>query len=400
MAKKPNQVTTEQKRILILSAGLTNYIVGQIQLGVRQFTLNRPEWQMGYLNVRNTSLADIREALAWNPDGILVLERPSLVPIVLEVSDTPMALVDLYHEHPEKISRVEIDDKGIGANAARYFLKNRFEHFAVVTCPGEPGFSSYRAQGFIDELRKNGHTPAQFEVNYVSEQPWHENPELDSWLKQLPKPTAVYSVQDLVAQRIIERSKRLDIRIPTELSVVGTDNSQNICEANRPFISSMPQPLELAGFEVASLLEELMNQHVPGKELPVLKRQIEPGDVVERQSSSLRAVPDEIIATAANYLRTHIILGGTIPDAAREAGVNRRTLERGFRKYLGSTPGEYVREIKIDHAKKLLAETDLRMWEVAQSCKMTQEHFTTFFREETGMTPSAYRRTRKRNAAI
>lgn len=384
-----------EKRILICSTGLTKFIGGKVQLGFRRFTLNRPGWQMGYLNVESCSPEDIELALGWDPHGILVVAQTTMVPSIMKLTDTPVVLVDLMHEHPENISRIEIDDQGIGRNAAKYFLQNRYEQFGVVTWPGNPAFSSYREKGFTDELAEQGFNTAHFEVEHFSEQPWHENPRLDTWLKELKKPTAVYCIQDMVAQRIIERCKRLEIRVPTEVSVLGTDNSINICEANRPFISSMPQPLDLAGFEAATLLSELIDLQDQGRPLTPVSRFIGAGDAVERQSSSLRAIPDEVIATAANYLKTHIILGGTIADAAKEAGVNRRTLERGFRKFLGTTPGEYVREIKINHAKKLLAETDLRMWEVAKACRMTQEHFTTFFREEAGMTPSAYRRTRK-----
>jgi LacI family transcriptional regulator len=337
----------------------------------------------------------VSEALKWKPHGIFVVQRPEKVPDLMKIRGVPLVLVDQFHDHPRGISRIEIDNEGVGRNAARYFLQNYFEHFAVVLWPGNPGFSAYRERGFTKELHRNKFDVSSFEVEHFSEQPWHENPQLDRWLQQLPKPVAVYCVQDMIAQRILERCRGLGIRVPTEVSVLGTDNSPLICESNRPFISSMPQPLEQAGFEAAAMLEKKMKLKAAGKPFPVTHKLIPVGDAVERQSSSLRAIPDPNIAQAADLLRNLIIQGGTISDAAREVGITRRTLERGFMKYMGVTPGVYVRGLKIAHAKKLLVETDLRMWEIAKACRMTQEHFTMFFREEAGVTPSTYRRTRK-----
>jgi transcriptional regulator GlxA family with amidase domain len=57
-----------------------------------------------------------------------------------------------------------------------------------------------------------------------------------------------------------------------------------------------------------------------------------------------------------------------------------------------------MNEVKLDHAKRLLRESELRMWEIAEACLMTQEHFATFFRKNANISPSAYRRKRKNPA--
>lgn len=118
--------------------------------------------------------------------------------------------------------------------------------------------------------------------------------------------------------------------------------------------------------------------------------------VEERQSTSLRAIPDPAVARAAEYLHDHALTGGTIAEAARVAGINRRSMERGFQLHLGVSPGEYIKEVKTDHAKRLLIGTELRMAEVAEACGMVQDHFSTFFKTSIGMTPSGYRRKHKR----
>ncbi|MGA0332983.1 MAG: helix-turn-helix domain-containing protein [Kiritimatiellia bacterium] len=219
---------------------------------------------------------------------------------------------------------------------------------------------------------------------------------MDLWLRELPKPVAVYCVQDLVALRIMEQCRSLEIRVPTEVSLLGTDNHRVLCRSLRPFLSSIPQLLENAGFEAAELLAEQLNLRAAGVKPDPVSKVIEPGEVVVRQSSSLKAIPDPAIAKAVNFIHDHALSGASIAEAAREGGLNRRAMERGFQRHLGVTPGQYIHEVKLDHAKRLLRETDLRMWEIADSCLMTQEYFANFFRRSVGMSPSAYRRKRRR----
>jgi len=383
------------KRILMCITGLSQGFELDVLLGIRRFALNRPDWEMGYLDARDAQDQPLRDVLAWNPDGILIVTRPANVPELLRLKDVPTVIIDRHHERLPGLSRVEVDDEAVGRRAAEYFLKNRFEHMAVVVSPENPPYSEYRQQGFTRVLEARGMTPHLFQINQIGGRPWYRHPELNTWLEGLPKPVGIYCVQDMVAQRILEQCRSLNLHTPSEVSVLGTDNHPLLCEAFRPFLSSIPQPLEACGFRAAELLQKLLDIRAAGKEAPVICEFIAPGEVVERQSTSLRAIADPAIAKAAKYLHDQVLEGGSIDQAVRVAGVNRRALERGFQRHLGVSPGQYMNEVKIDHAKRLLAETDLRMSEVAEACGMVQEHFATFFRKNTGQTPSAYRRQKR-----
>jgi LacI family transcriptional regulator len=376
--------------------GLSQYYELDVLMGIRRFALNRPDWEMGYVDADAAHGEPLREVLAWKPDGILIVTQSTRVPELLRLKDVPTVIIDRHHDHPPGVSRIEVDDEAVGRRAAEYFLKNRFSHLAVAVSPQNPLYSSLRADGFAKALAARRITPHTFQVQQISGRPWFHQPELNAWLESLPKPVGIYCVQDMVAQRILEQCRELGLHIPSEVSVLGTDNHRLLCEAFRPFLSSIPQPLEACGFRAAELLQELLEYRAAGKTAPVVCERIAPGDVVERQSTSLRAIADPAIAKAANYLHDHLLQGGSIDEAVRVAGINRRSLERGFQRHLGVTPGQYMNEVKIDHAKRLLTETELRMSEVAEACGMVQEHFATFFRKQTGQTPSAYRRKMRR----
>ncbi len=65
---------------------------------------------------------------------------------------------------------------------------------------------------------------------------------------------------------------------------------------------------------------------------------------------------------------------------------------RLFKKISGMTPHAYLALLRIERARRLLAETDMPIIEVgAQVGYASQSHFTKIFREATGLTPRAFR---------
>ena len=81
-----------------------------------------------------------------------------------------------------------------------------------------------------------------------------------------------------------------------------------------------------------------------------------------------------------------------LTDIARDAGVHAVHLARAFRECFGCTPGEYVRQRRIDHASHELSASVRSIAEIALDAGFASpSHFATAFRRATGMTPRAYR---------
>jgi LacI family transcriptional regulator len=382
-----------KKRILICKdRESSNFITDRILLGIQQVALARTDWKTGQMIAFEVRKGTTQDVLGWKPDGLLVICRPSAVPDILHVPDLPTVVVDIYHERPDVVCRLEPDDEAVGRQAAAYFLHHHFEHFGVVVSPENPLFSQLREQGFTEALAAEGIQVARFEIEHLIDRPWYRNPALEEWLTALPKPAGVYGVSDATVLRVMDHCEQIGIRIPSQISLLGTDNHPVICSSVRPSISSVPHPAERIGIRAAEVLEDLMQQQAAGSTPELHHELVGPDPVMERQSTSLRAIPDPVIAKAVNYLHDHALEGATADEAAQAAGVNRRTMERGFRELLGLSPGQYIAEVKIDHAKRLLLETDLRMWEIASRCGMSPEYFNTLFRRLNGQTPNTFRK--------
>jgi AraC family transcriptional regulator len=89
----------------------------------------------------------------------------------------------------------------------------------------------------------------------------------------------------------------------------------------------------------------------------------------------------------------------TLRALARDAGVHPVHLTRAFRRAYGVTPGDYVRQRRLDRACDQLAHSAKPVAEVALEAGFSSpSHFATFFRRTVGLSPSVYRASARTRA--
>ena len=72
--------------------------------------------------------------------------------------------------------------------------------------------------------------------------------------------------------------------------------------------------------------------------------------------------------------------------------VSRSTLYSRFKDLTGQSLGNYINDYKLNRAKEMLSSTDMTMVEISDALGFTtQRYFSTFFKDKTGMTPTAFR---------
>lgn len=80
-------------------------------------------------------------------------------------------------------------------------------------------------------------------------------------------------------------------------------------------------------------------------------------------------------------------------DVAKYAYVSSSYLSLLLKKETGKTFIEYLTDIRMEHARKLLLETEMKNYEVAQACGFANAtYFSTVFKSVYGMSPSVYRK--------
>lgn len=83
----------------------------------------------------------------------------------------------------------------------------------------------------------------------------------------------------------------------------------------------------------------------------------------------------------------------TLAEMAEQCGIQRTQLGKVFQKLTGSTPMEYLFRIRIERAKTLLRESDIKIIDIAFECGYgTSQYFANTFKQATNMTPSEYRK--------
>ncbi len=82
----------------------------------------------------------------------------------------------------------------------------------------------------------------------------------------------------------------------------------------------------------------------------------------------------------------------TLAEIASAAYLSEFHFARLFKKITGLTPHAYLAGLRVERARRLLAESDLSIVEVGAAVGYaSQSHFTKIFREATGLTPRSFR---------
>ncbi|MHC8332837.1 helix-turn-helix domain-containing protein [Pseudomonas sp. LB3P25] len=95
---------------------------------------------------------------------------------------------------------------------------------------------------------------------------------------------------------------------------------------------------------------------------------------------------------AKEMLCAHIADGVSVEKLARECSFSRCHFSRAFKLSLGSSPHQYLLQLRVDKAKKLLLNPLLKITDVAIDCGFSDSsHFTKVFSRCTGFSPSYWR---------
>ena len=277
--------------------------------------------------------------------------------------------------------RVTVDNRAVGRQATDHFLDLGVRNFAYAGYDSL-AFSRRRRDGFVQQLASRGLNSAVIAHR--------EYPLTMDALARCPRPLGLFCCTDEVARRLLDRCVERGWRVPEEVLVLGVDNSVYECEAGLVSLSSVPSEGQRVGFRAVELLAELIDG-APPPDGPVL---LPPGPVVQRESTDLIAAELPGVAEAIRYIREHACEGIDVSDVVRVSHLSRATIDRHVADVLGRTPHEEIRRVQIERARQLLRETNLRVADVAGACGFRQpNYFMRVFREETGQTPTAFRRS-------
>lgn len=113
---------------------------------------------------------------------------------------------------------------------------------------------------------------------------------------------------------------------------------------------------------------------------------------LNRSEQALRSF--EAFERTVAYIEAHYHEPVTIPQLARLEGMSTSRFERHFKRTFQTTPIDYITQIRIRHASRLLVTTTTPIVEIALQCGFyDHSHFTRHFKKALGVSPLRYRKT-------
>lgn len=101
-----------------------------------------------------------------------------------------------------------------------------------------------------------------------------------------------------------------------------------------------------------------------------------------------------ILEKAREFIRQHYGENLSVADISESVNISQSLLFKLFRTEENATPMEYLRRVRIEQAKKLLFESQLKICDISTACGFSDTaYFCKVFKDQTGSSPASYRKS-------
>ncbi|ULB35589.1 MULTISPECIES: xylose operon transcription regulator XylR [Proteiniphilum] len=314
----------------------------------------------------------------WDQEGANLLATLN-IPILLQN----------YKERSPYFSNLTGDYIGTGQMAAKFFIKRRYRNFAFYGNKGVV-WSRERAEGFWKEVEKAGGNYYYFESENLNGEQWSKSHiQLDEWLLSLPKPVGLFACDDSFALQVSEICKINNIKIPEDISLLGVDNDELICNLSDPPISSIMTDVEKGGYEAGRLIDRFIKREIT-----------EPFDIIIRptrfelrKSTEKYDISNEYISEIVNFIEDNFTTDINIDSFSEMVPLSRRNLEVKFKDEMGISIYQFILSCRIDYFAHLLLTTDRTLFDLALESGFNDcKNISRIFKKMKGCTPIEYRK--------
>jgi LacI family transcriptional regulator len=162
--------------------------------------------------------------------------------------------------------------------ATRHLIQMGHKRLAVIAGPLKLTNAAERLKGFMRALNE---ARIVIEPEYVQEARFDTASGYQAALRllqMLPRPTAIFACNDLMAFGVLQAARELNLRCPEDLSIAGFD-SLEFTKFTDPSLTSVYQP----GYQLGATAARLLLQRVDGMQFPA-KKVLLPTELKKRNS--------------------------------------------------------------------------------------------------------------------
>ncbi len=224
----------------------------------------------------------LEEARAYGAAGVLLFpidatyRDPALLKLLAE--GFPVVLLDHYIPGVD-VDYVVSDGYGGMLRAVQHLLGLGHRRIGFVTWDVQRSGEAGRFLGFQQGLREWGIEPAADLICQLEEYPVEDMSPLIELLSRPDRPTAIVTLNDYLAIKVMKVCRDLKLRIPQDLALIGFDNTDLAAQLEVP-LTTVSQPIHEIG---AQAVRFLLNKITGRSQGP--QRLILPTSLVIRESS-------------------------------------------------------------------------------------------------------------------
>ncbi len=326
----------------------------------------------------------------WRGDGCIAMAGKSAMPF-LESLHVPVVHVTAAGSNMSP--GVALDNAGIGKAAADFFLGLGFRNLACYSTDLGTETSVARHNGFAEQAAAQGASTTTLALkrkyrpksgDWEKEKQW-----LKHQLRSLPKPLAVFCIDDTMAVRVVDACKECDIDIPADVSILGVGNMELACECSAVPLSSFRIDFEKIGYNAAAMLDEILAGAPPPSRHLVIRH----SGIEERQSTHTLAAQNPAGQKALHFMLDNFVSPISLQQVCEAGGLTRRQLTYIVRDELHTSPGKLLEDLRIKKACNLLSRTHYPIKRVAHESGLgTALRLQRIFRKRFTLSPSEWRK--------
>lgn len=225
------------------------------------------------------------------------------------------------------------------------------------------------------------------------------------WMDGWRLPIGVYVGADEMGRYVAQACLERGWRVPQDVALICGMNEETYCLDPRPSLTSVEMGHVRVGYEAAQLLDRLMDEKAAGRKRKTNAETehifVPPQTLVVRDSTDFFAVDDPLVAAALEFIsaNSHRPIGPS--NVGQAVATDLRTLQRRFRKFLDRSIAAEIRRVRIERAKRELAQTEESMGAVARNVGFVEpKQMYQVFCRDVGVTPTEYRKQRRVSAEL
>ena len=252
--------------------------------------------------------------------------------------------------------RVCDDTAAVAAAAFRELSSCNPSSFAIVGYPCPRKWSATRVEKFAS-LAEEAKRPCRVFPVRRNETLESFAARLRPWVADLPPHTAIYAVNDAIARHVADAALAEGLRIPRDLTLLGTDNDPAFCETASPTISSIQLDFERMGYLATKKLGEIIEQG-PYRGGGDAAATIGPLLTIRRESTRGCGRSEPHVVKAVEIIRSEACDGLTVAKLASRLPGSRSLLDIRFREAMGHSVFDEILQVRLERVFDLLRQPE------------------------------------------